>query len=107
MDILESCASAEAAASKASILLAKGSIELDPYVAEIIPEKCDGCGLCMDECEYKGVLTRLSPTEVQVNRMLCVGCGACAAVCPQGAINVAGWSIDQYDAMVDALVAEV
>jgi heterodisulfide reductase subunit A len=37
---------------------------------------------------------------------MCVGCGACAAVCPPRAINVAGWTLDQFDAMVDAIVAD-
>jgi len=34
-----------------------------------------------------------------------VGCGACVAVCPSRAIEVAGWTLDQFDAMVDAIVA--
>ena len=42
--------------------------------------------------------------KARVNPGLCVGCGACVAVCPTQAINVSGWRIDQYDAMVDGLV---
>ena len=111
MDILESCAAAEAAAVKASILLSRGSIELDPFVARVIDGKCDGCEKCLAECEYKDALTMRTrpeggPRLATVNPALCVGCGACAAVCPPRAINIAGWSLDQFDAMVDALVAE-
>jgi len=111
MDVIESCASAEAAAVKASILLAKGEIELDPYVARVVPEKCDGCEKCLSECEYKGALTMTNrpeggPLLATVNKALCVGCGACVAVCPTRAIQIAGWSLDQFDAMVDALVEE-
>ncbi len=111
MDVIESCASAEAAAVKATILLAKGEIELDPYVARVVPERCDGCEKCLSECEYKGALTMTNrpeggPLVATVNKALCVGCGACVAVCPTRAIQIAGWSLDQFDAMVDALVSE-
>jgi len=30
----------------------------------------------------------------------------CVPVCPTGAIRVDGWELDQFDAMVDALVAD-
>ncbi len=43
----------------------------------------------------------------EVNPGLCVGCGACVAVCPNRAINVNGWRLDQYDEMVDGLVREL
>ena len=33
----------------------------------------------------------------------CVGCGACVAVCPNNAINVQGWTLAQYEAMVEAI----
>lgn len=111
-DITESCASAAAAASKASIALSKGYVELEPFVARVDPVRCDGCGLCLEECSYTGAL-RLSELEVDgrgekkavVTPALCRGCGACAAVCPHRAINVSGWTLDQFDAMVDAIAA--
>lgn len=112
MDIVECCSAAEAAAVKASILLSRGSIEMDPFVAQVIDKKCDGCEKCLAECEYDGALRmhRLPDSGrrvATVNPALCAGCGACAAVCEPRAINVAGWSLDQFDAMVDALVTEV
>jgi heterodisulfide reductase subunit A2 len=33
----------------------------------------------------------------------CVGCGACVSACPNGAIDVQGWTLAQYDAMVEAI----
>lgn len=112
-DITESCASAAAAASKAAIALGKGYVELEPFVAQVDPAKCDGCGLCLSECSYEGSLM-LTDIEVDgrveqkalVNPALCLGCGACAAVCPHRAINVSGWTLDQFDAMVDAIAAQ-
>lgn len=112
-DITESCASAAAAASKAAIALGKGYVELEPFVAQVDPAMCDGCGLCLPECSYEAALT-LTDIDVDgkveqkalVNPALCMGCGACAAVCPHRAINVSGWTLDQFDAMVDVIAAQ-
>ncbi|NLI00895.1 MAG: CoB--CoM heterodisulfide reductase iron-sulfur subunit A family protein [Chthonomonadales bacterium] len=113
VDIGEACAAAQTAAAKAAILLSKPVIELDPFVAHVQEDLCDGCELCLAECEYQGALTMVevqndggSVRRARVNPALCAGCGACAAVCPPRAINVAGWTLDQFDAMVDAIVAE-
>ena len=70
---------------------------------------CTGCGLCPPECSYDGALmmTEKNGKKVAVvNPALCKGCGACVAVCPTRAINVAGWTLDQFDAMVDAIARE-
>jgi heterodisulfide reductase subunit A len=42
----------------------------------------------------------------EINAALCKGCGACAAACPKEAIELKGWTVEQYDAMVDAILAE-
>jgi heterodisulfide reductase subunit A len=113
MDIGEACTAAQTAAVKAAILLSKPVIELDPFVARVDENLCDGCELCLAECEYQGALTMVDVEQdgqtvrrARVNPALCAGCGACAAVCPPRAINVAGWTLDQFDAMVDAIVVE-
>jgi heterodisulfide reductase subunit A len=103
-DITESTASASAAAVKAATVLSKGYVELDPYIAVIDAAKCDGCEECLGACSYAGALT-MKGGVAEVNAAMCKGCGACVAVCPQRAIELNGWSIDQYDAMVDAILA--
>jgi heterodisulfide reductase subunit A2 len=109
-DITESCASATAAASKAMMLLERGTIELDPYVAQVDERRCDGQGLCVQECEYEGAIRLIElpgdRRRAEINPAVCVGCGACVAVCPSRAIDINGWTLDQYDAMVDAIVEE-
>jgi heterodisulfide reductase subunit A len=114
MDIRETLAAAGAAAVKAAAMFAHDSVELNPYVAEVDPSLCEGSGLCVAQCEYDGALQMVdaivdgrSVRQAQVNPGLCVGCGACVAVCPHRAIQVSGWRLDQYDAMVDGIVAEV
>ena len=112
MDISETCNAAQAAAVKTSILLSKGYVELDPFIAQVDPQRCDGHGECvaacpvegaikMEEVEIEGTLTK----QARVTPAVCAGCGACVAVCPENAVDINGWTLQQYEDMVDAIVA--
>jgi len=113
MDTGEACNGASSAAVKASSLLGRGYVELDPFVAEVDLGKCNGVGACVEACLREEALS-LVEMEVdgekvrraEVNPALCNGCGACVAVCPENAINVKGWTLKQYEAMVDMIVAD-
>lgn len=114
MDSSEAAAAAGAAAAKAGILLSESELSLDPFVAQVREDRCNGCGDCLPECSYEGALhlvaregrtPTLSEKVAQINPALCKGCGACVAVCQPRALDVAGWSLDQYEAMVDAIAA--
>jgi heterodisulfide reductase subunit A len=113
MDVGEACNAAGGAAVKAAALLGRGYVELDPFVAEVDLEKCKGSGACLQACLAEGAL-QLVQMEVdgrqvrraQVTSALCLGCGACVAVCPENAIDVNGWTLKQYEAMVDRIVAD-
>ena len=112
-DVGETCAAAGAAAVKAAAILTRGYVELDPFVAEVDLSKCRGTGACVEACLAEGALA-LAEVEVagekvrraQVNPALCLGCGACVAVCPENAINLQGWTLKQYEAMVDMIVSD-
>jgi heterodisulfide reductase subunit A len=114
MNVEETLSAASSAASKAFILLRRDVVELDPFVAEVDADKCIGCDRCIAECEYTGALVAepfisdgATLMKYRVNPGLCSGCGACAAVCPTRAIDLKGWTLSQFDAMVDGLVAEL
>lgn len=113
MDVGEACSAAASAAVKASAILGRGFVELDPFVAEVDLDRCSGTGACVEACLNEGALRLVnidrageSVQRAWVNPALCLGCGACVAVCPESAIQVKGWTLNQYEAMVDAIVAE-
>ncbi len=112
-DIEESCASASAAAVKVAGLLTRGHVDLEPYVARVNADRCEGTGTCLSQCEYDGALKIVESVidgrairKAVVNEALCTGCGACVAVCPTRAIDINGWTLDQFEAMVDAMCAD-
>ncbi len=112
MDVGEACNAAQAASAKASALLTKGYVELDPYVARVDLSRCTGEGLCVKACPTEGALRMIETIidgnkvrRAEVNPAFCTGCGICVAVCPDRAIDVNGWKLEQYEAMVDAITA--
>ena len=112
MDIGEACSAAQAASAKASSLLVRGFVELDPFVAEVDPARCSGAGRCVESCPVDDAIV-LENKEIagqtakraRVNPALCTGCGICVAVCPDNAVDIKGWTLKQYEEMVDAIAA--
>jgi heterodisulfide reductase subunit A len=114
MNIQESGAAASAAASKVAVLLGQGIVELEPFVAQVDPERCGGSGQCVEVCCYEDAISlqtfSLNGHKVQravVTPANCTGCGVCVSACPSRAIDVQGWTLGQYEAMVDAILADV
>jgi heterodisulfide reductase subunit A len=108
MDVGEACAAAQAAAAKGASLLIKGHVELDPFVAEVHPERCSGHGACAEACPVEGAIALVEAgagRKARINPALCTGCGICVPECPENAIEVNGWTLKQYEEMVDAIVA--
>ena len=114
MNIQESLSAASAAAAKVASLLGRGHVELPPFVAAVDAHKCNGTGACVEACEYEGAIALQTFEEngKQIKRAVitpanCVGCGACVSACPNQAIDVQGWTLAQYDAMVEAIGMDV
>jgi len=114
MNIQESLSAASAAAAKVASLLCRGRVELPPFVATVDAAKCTGTGACVTACVYEGAIAMQTIEEMEkpVQRAVvtpanCVGCGACVSACPNGAIDVQGWTLEQYEAMVAAIGMEM
>ncbi len=106
--IQESLAEALACASRASTILSRDSLELESIISRPIDENCDGCAFCVDACPFHAISLleyvkggNLKKT-VEVNRVLCKGCGSCMATCPKQGIYVAGFTLEQLGAQVEA-----
>jgi heterodisulfide reductase subunit A2 len=112
MNIQEASAAASAAAAKVAVLLGQGSVELEPFVAHVNHDLCDGSGQCVEVCAYEDAITLQTISangqtaqKAVVTPANCVGCGACVSACPNRAIDVQGWTLAQYEAMLDAIAA--
>jgi heterodisulfide reductase subunit A len=114
MNIQETVAAASAAASKVATLLAAGEVKLEPFVAAVDLEKCDGTGACVEVCQYEDAiaLETMNMDGVEIRRAVvtpanCSGCGNCVSACPNRAVDVQGWTLAQYEAMVDAITLDL
>jgi len=55
---------------------------------EVNEEKCTGCGVCAEVCQYGAIA--VVKGKVLIFPELCHGCGGCAMFCPEGAITEIG-----------------
>jgi heterodisulfide reductase subunit A len=104
----ESVAESLAAAARAATILSQDSLQLESMISRVLEENCDGCAFCVDACSFKAITLleymfegKLKKT-VEVNEALCKGCGSCMATCPKRGIEVAGFTLDQLGAQVEA-----
>jgi heterodisulfide reductase subunit A len=106
-DIPDTVAQAEGAASAASIPIHIGKVELEPYFAQCIEEKCAGCGMCVNLCPYSALslIDKEGGGKVmQVTEAKCKGCGTCGGFCPGGAIWMQHFATPQVVAQIDAFL---
>jgi MinD superfamily P-loop ATPase len=61
-----------------------GSRPVTLLLPKVLEERCNGCGVCADVCEYHALTVMLG--RVLVFGELCHGCGACSLLCPEKAI---------------------
>jgi heterodisulfide reductase subunit A len=81
-----------------------GEIELDPFVAEVDPESCSGCRICLNACPFSAIERNEEEARAEVNSVLCTGCGTCVATCPCDAIQQHGFDDGQVRAELMALL---
>ena len=55
--------------------------------ARIDPDKCVGCGACLEKCRFNAIQRHADGT-CAVLEHACEGCGVCQYVCPAGAVEL-------------------
>jgi heterodisulfide reductase subunit A len=67
-----------------------------------------GCGACVDACTYSALALRDSKQgkKVEVNPVLCKGCGLCNSKCPTGAISLKHFTDEEIVSEIDAMVPD-
>ncbi len=103
-DIPETVSQAGAAAAKVLQLFSRDEMKAEPTIAQVAPELCSACGLCVKACPYSARQIDEILQVATVNPALCQACGACAAACPNKASVVRNWTPTQILFMADVLV---
>ena len=104
--ISETIAQSYAAASRAITFLAQDHLTLSAVTAEVDPEKCASCLICVRSCPYD--VPRINEDgKSEIDAALCHGCGVCASECPAKAIKLNWYEDDQLLSKVDALLEGV
>lgn len=106
-DIPMAVAQGQAAAGKILARLIPGeTLSLQPVVAEILPERCSGCGICRAVCSASAIDFSEPNAPPGINVVLCSGCGSCAVACPSGAICFHHYTDEQLTAEIKGLVGD-
>jgi heterodisulfide reductase subunit A len=101
-DIPSSIAQAESAAAKAMAVLSKKEVELDPHIVYYDADKCDHCRLCESICIYNAI--KFKGRKLELTPANCSGCGACAAMCPNDALFIPGFTKEQLEAQLETIL---
>lgn len=65
-------------------------------IIEIDEEKCNGCGLCIPNCQ-EGALQMIDGKARLISDLFCDGLGACIGHCPEGAIEIIEREAEPYN----------
>jgi heterodisulfide reductase subunit A len=106
-DIPDTVAHASAAAAEVLSLLARGKVAIEPLTAQINPDRCSACRVCISLCPYQAISLdgKDGKKEAEVNEVLCKGCGVCVAACPAGAITTKHFTDQQILAQIEGVLA--
>ena len=108
-DIPDAVAQGSAAASRASIPMAKGEVEIEPITADTDTTVCGACEVCVELCPFGAVSIEGEGADkhAAINVALCKGCGTCVGACPSGAMNQNHFKTEQIMAQIAAALEDV
>jgi heterodisulfide reductase subunit A-like polyferredoxin len=103
-DIPDSVAQGAAAAACALSLMDAGHFVLEPITAEIDPDLCSGCKMCLASCPFEAIEFDEEKQVSVVREELCKGCGTCVATCPSGVAKQKGFADVQIFAEMEGIL---
>ena len=128
--VQECISQANGAAGRASRFLSIGQISstrlkflsfilsMQCFFKDVIvnPEKCNGCGSCVEACSFKAIElidarqdfeeVRLLAKKAFINPALCKGCGKCASICKLKAIDARHFDFNQISSIIEPYFLE-
>lgn len=73
----------------------------EPAEIKIFPERCNGCGLCVEVCKDFDLMMQDGKVIVSDKSLFgCIGCGHCMAICPTDAIEIWGRTLSPNDLFI-------
>ncbi|MDO9577348.1 MAG: FAD-dependent oxidoreductase [Candidatus Cloacimonadales bacterium] len=100
-DIPDTVTQASAAAGRVLATLAQKEFKIDPVLAFVHQDICDGCQACLTVCPKQAIFLN-ADGKAEVNEALCLGCGSCIASCPIEAIDLNYYTNKQMYAQIAA-----
>ncbi|MGB2897494.1 MAG: FAD-dependent oxidoreductase [Anaerolineales bacterium] len=106
----ETIAQAQAAASRAAVILSQEMLSAGGAIAQVDPQACVGCLTCVRICpfsvpevknEFVGVAGIAGTAYIEPT--ICQGCGTCVGECPANAIELLHYTHQQVEAQVLSL----
>lgn len=58
------------------------------YVAKVDYDECNGCGVCVQRCQFGAIKFEVTQGKTNIDHMRCFGCGLCETGCPSKAIEL-------------------
>jgi heterodisulfide reductase subunit A len=106
----ESISQAMGAAARALTILSQPTIEVEGAIAKVDEERCSGCRMCEEVCEYNAI-EMIEDEDGKLHSSVipevCKGCGVCVATCPSGAITAGHFTDLEILSQVKAALEEV